>query len=78
MKQEERWMAKYYDVMDFIETKHCNPSRYDDAERGRYCNWLRHNRKLYNSGDLKEERAARFRELLELCERRYRRKNQYE
>lgn len=34
-------------------------------------------RKLYNSGELKDERAERLRKLVELCER-YRRKNQYE
>ena len=33
--------------------------------------------KLYNSGELKDERAERLREFVELCER-YRRKNQYE
>lgn len=26
MTQDERWMAKYNEVMDFIETNHRNPS----------------------------------------------------
>lgn len=54
-----------------------NPSRYDVEERGLYCNWLRHNKKLYNSGELKSERVKKFEELLELMEI-YKRKNQYE
>ena len=28
MTQDERWMAKYREVVDFIETNHCNPSRH--------------------------------------------------
>lgn len=76
MTQEERWMKRYNEVMRFIETNHRNPSRYDDAERGKYCNWLRHNKKLYNSDDMKTERMARFKQLLELCER-YKHKNQW-
>ena len=58
MTQEELWMKRYNEVMRFIETNHRNPSRYDDAERGKYCNWLRHNKKLYNSDDMKPERMA--------------------
>ena len=77
MTQDEKWLRKYEEVVAFIKANKRNPSRHDDQERYRYCNWLKHNRKLYNNGELKEERAARFRELLELCER-YRRKNQYE
>ena len=38
---------------------------------------LKHNKKLYNSGDLKPERVEKFKELLALTEV-YRRKNQYE
>lgn len=28
MTQEERWIAKYNEVVDFIETNHRNPSRH--------------------------------------------------
>ena len=77
MTQEESWQAKYDEVKSFIEKNRRNPSKYDDVERGLYCNWLRHNRKLYNAGEMKEERKARFEELLNLSEQ-YRRKNQYE
>ena len=77
MTQEELWQAKYEEVRSFIEKNRRNPSRYDAEERGRYVNWVRHNRKLYNSGELKQERVEKFRKLLEMTER-YRRKNQYE
>lgn len=70
-------MAKYYGVMDFIETNKRNPSKHDDEERGKYLNWIKHNRKLYVAGDLKSERVEKFRKLLEMSEQ-YRRKNQYE
>lgn len=52
MTQVERWIARYNEVVTFIETNKRNPSRYDDTEKGLYCNWLRHNKKLLNSGGL--------------------------
>ena len=60
MTQDEKWQAKYDEVKAFIEKNKRNPSRYDDTERGLYVNWLRHNRKLYNSGEMKEERREMF------------------
>ena len=77
MTQEDRWLAKYNEVREFIQTNKRNPSKYDDNERGLYCNWLRHNRKLYNSGELKEGRTELFKKLIELSER-FKHKNQYE
>ncbi|MBR5174329.1 MAG: helicase associated domain-containing protein [Bacteroidales bacterium] len=77
MTQDELWLNKYQEVVAFIERNKRNPSRYDDEERGKYCNWLRHNRKLLKAGEMKEERMEKFRELVELMER-YRRVNQYE
>ena len=77
MRQDEIWLAKWREVVEFIEANKRNPSRYDDTERGLYVNWLRHNRKLYNNGQLKADRVKAFKELLDLCEK-YRRKNQYE
>lgn len=77
MTQDERWLAKYNEVKTFIETNHRNPSKHDAEERGKYCNWLRHNKKLYNSGELKVERMALFKELMELTEEN-KRVNQYQ
>lgn len=77
MTQDERWLEKYREVKDFIEKKQRNPSKHDDKERGRYLNWLKHNRKLYAAGVLKEDRIEKFKALIELSEK-YKRKNQYE
>ena len=77
MTQDEAWMQKYRDVVAFIEHNKRNPSKHNDEERGRYLNWMKHNRKLYAAGEMKPERITPFKKLLELSEQ-YRRKNQYE
>ena len=77
MTQDEAWMLKYQEVVAFIEINKRNPSKHSDEERGRYLNWMKHNRKLYTAGEMKEERITPFKKLLELSER-YRRRNQYE
>lgn len=77
MTQGELWLAKYNLVVSFIETNHRNPSKYDPIERGQFCNWLKHNKRLFNSGQLKEDREERFEELMKLMGE-YKHKNQYE
>ena len=77
MTQDELWLKKYQEVKAFIETNHRNPSRHNPEERFKYCNWLKHNKKLLNAGEMKEDRVALFVNLLELLVR-YRRVNQYE
>lgn len=77
MTQDEKWLAKYCEVKSFIETNHRNPSKYVAEERGKYCNWLRHNKKLYKSRELKEVRMEMFRELLVL-EEKHKHVNQYQ
>lgn len=77
MTQEELWIQKYNEVVTFIEKNKRNPSKYDDEERGAYVNWLRHNRKLFNAGEMKGERKEKFEKLLGMMDL-YRRKNQYE
>lgn len=42
----------------------------------KYLNWLKHNKKLLNSGELKQERVELFERLLSLCEE-CKRVNQY-
>ena len=76
MTQDERWIAKYNEVVDFIETNHRNPSRHRIEEHD-MLNWLKANRKKMNANELKPERVEAFRKLLELMEQ-YRRKNQWE
>ena len=76
MTHDERWLAKYNEVKGFIETNNRNPSKHDPEERFKYYNWLKHNKKLLNSGEMKQERVEPFERLLSLCEE-YRRVNQY-
>ena len=77
MDQETRWLIKYNEVKDFIETNKRNPSRYDAEERGKYLNWIKHNKKLYKAGELKPERIEKFERLMQIFES-FKRKNQYE
>ena len=77
MTQDERWWAKYNEVKDFVEANKRNPSKYDAEERGKYYNWLNHNRQLMNTGSLKPERVEQFKILLSLMEE-YKRVNQYQ
>lgn len=76
MTQDEKWLAKYNEVVGFIQSNHRNPSRYNPEERFKYCNWIKHNKKLLNSGALKQERVELFERLLSLCEK-FKRVNQY-
>lgn len=75
MTQDERWLAKYKEVMDFMEKNHRNPSRHRIEEHD-MLNWLKATRKKMNGGVLKEERLSLFKELLSLVEEN-KRKNQY-
>ena len=76
MTQDEKWIERYDEVIDFIETNHRNPSRYRIEEHD-MLNWLKANRKAMNAGRMKPERVEKFRKLLEMTEK-YKRKNQWE
>ena len=76
MTQEERWLTKYNEVVEFIQSNHRNPSRHRIEEHD-MLNWVKANRKALNAGKLKEDRVEKFRKLLEMTEH-YRRKNQWE
>jgi hypothetical protein len=67
MTQEERWLAKYYEVVEFINTNHRNPSRHRIEEHN-ILNWLKANRKKMNAGELPEPRLSKFKDLLALVE----------
>ena len=75
MTQDERWLIKYIEVKDFIETNKRNPSKFIPEERG-LRNWVRHQQKLVNKDELKPERVEKYKELLALMEG-YKRVNQY-
>lgn len=74
MTQDERWMERYKEVTDFIETNHRNPSKYADEER-RMIHFMKRGRKMINAGKMNSERVEKFKELLSLGEK-YRHKNQ--
>lgn len=76
MTQDELWQQKYQEVVDLIETYHRNPSKHRGEEH-LMLNFIKHNRKLLNVGNMKADRIEKFNELLAL-EEKYRRKNQYE
>jgi len=60
MTQDELWLKKYQEVKAFIETHHRNPSRYKTEERFWYCNGIKHNKKLLNAGEMKDDRVGVF------------------
>ena len=76
MTQDERWLTRYNEVIEFISSNQRNPSRHRIEEHD-MLNWVKANRKVMNKGEMKEERVEKFRKLQEMMER-YRRKNQYE
>lgn len=75
MTQDERWLARYNQVKEFIDTNKRNPSKHRIEEHD-MLNWLKANRKKMNADGLKPERVEKLKELLALTEV-YRRKNQY-
>lgn len=76
MDQDTRWLIRYNEVKNFIETNKRNPSKYVAEER-LMVHFLKRGRKMLNAGELAEPRFSQFVELLELSNR-YKRKNQYE
>ena len=75
MTQDERWLTRYNEIKEFVETNKRNTSKYRLEEHD-MLNWLKANRKKMNADGLKPERVEKFKELLALTEV-YRRKNQY-
>ena len=75
MTQEERWLAKYNEVMEFIKANKRNPSKHRIEEHD-MLNWVKANRKALNAGKMKEDRLVKFKELLTLVEEN-KRVNQY-
>ena len=76
MTQDKLWLSKYNEVMGFIEKNHRNPSKHR-LEEHQMLNFIKHNRKLMNKGELKEDRVEMFEKLLAMGER-YKRINQYQ
>ena len=68
MTQDELWLAKWQEAIDFLETNHRKPSKFIPEERN-LRSWWKHNKKLMNAGDLKPERLELFKQLLTLGEK---------
>lgn len=59
MTQDERWLAKRKEVIDFMEKSHSNLLRHRIGEYD-MLNWVKSNRKKMNAGKLKVERHTKF------------------
>ena len=59
MTQDERWMVRFNEVIDFIQSNHRNPSRHRIEEHD-MLNWVKVNRKVLNAGKMKEERVEKL------------------
>ena len=76
MTQNDSWLAKYNEVKSFIEKNKRNPSKHR-IEEHLMLNFIKHNRKLMNAGEMKPERVEKFNQLQATIED-YKRKNQYQ
>lgn len=75
MTQDEKWVIRYNEVKEFMETNHRNPSKHR-LEEHNMLSLCKQQRKLFNAGKLKEERIEPFKNLLALIEDN-KRVNQY-
>lgn len=76
MTQDERWMTRYNEVMEFLVTNRRNPSKHRIEEHD-MLNWCKANRKVMNVGKMKVKRVEMFKDLLAKMEE-YKRVNQWE
>ena len=76
MTQEEKWRKNYKEVAEYMDTYHRNPSKHR-VEDHLMLNWMKHQRKLMNKGELKPERVAAFKRLLAKSDK-LKRVNQWE
>ena len=60
MTQDERWVVKWREVMDFMTVNKRRPSKFVDEERGMR-NWWKHQQKLVNAEELRPDRLEKFR-----------------
>lgn len=67
MTQDEKWMARYNELVNSIKVNHRNPSKYALEEK-LMVHFLKRGRKLMNAGELKEPRLGMFKELMALSE----------
>ena len=75
MTQDERWMTRHNEVVEFIQTNHRNPSKHRIEEHN-MLNWVKQQRKLHNARKLNLNRVEAFKKLMALIEEN-KRVNQY-
>ena len=68
MTQDEAWKRNYDEVMSFITENGRNLSKFNLKERRLYT-WLKHQRKVMNAGEMKDDRIDKFKELLKVGEK---------
>ena len=66
MKNDDLWMVRYGEVLDFMTSHRRNPSKHR-IEEHLMLNWMKYNRKMMNAGKLKADREKLFKEVLPLC-----------
>ena len=76
MTQDEKWRKNYKEVAEYMDTYHRNPSKHR-VEDHLMLNWMKHQRKLMNKGELKPGRVAAFKRLLAKSDK-LKRVNQWE
>ena len=75
MTQDDRWLANWTAVMEFITANRRNPSKHR-IEEHLMLNWVKHNRKLLKAGKMAPERVEMMGKLVDLWEES-KRVNQY-
>ena len=75
MTHDERWAQMLKAYRNYILKKHRCPSKYKPEDRQLY-NWIKHNRKMRNKGEMPPERQEVFADLRKLADK-YRRVNQH-
>ena len=75
MTQDERWQARYAQVMAFMEDHQRRPSKHR-LEEHQMLNWIKHTKKMIEIEGYPSDRIEKFKKLIEMAEKS-RRVNQY-
>ena len=65
MNNDDLWMVRYGEVLDFMTSHRRNPLKHQ-IEEHLMLNWMKYNRKMMNAGKLKADREKLFKEVLAL------------
>lgn len=76
MTQDEKWLVRYRQFVDFMEKNHRRPSKYRPEECDMH-NWYKYVKKAIAKGGYPPQRVDMFARLVAEAEK-LRRKNQYE